>query len=211
MEKIIYTENQGDLLMPTLQQAGIPLSGNGILHPKQRNRFQVKFVNLLGDGTNITRQVVTCNRPTITFEEITMHRYNSISFAAAKHSWSEFQVTLEDDLTGLASSAVQSQLERQQRLIGADHSSGQWLNAAATASAYKFGCQLEMLDGNEAISETWNMEGCWIKEASYGDLDYSTGDAVQISLQIRYDHAWQRLNNQVVGTDGINATAGFLN
>lgn len=197
--------------MATLSQTGIPLSGNGILHPKHRNRFQVQFVNLTNDGTNLTRQVVTCNRPTITFDEVTLHRYNSISMVAGKHTWSDFQITLEDDLTGLASSAVQAQLERQQRLIGADHASGQYLNAAATASAYKFGTILQMLDGNEAVSEYWRMEGCWIKEASYGDLDYSSADQVQIQLTIRYDHAWQILNNNVAGGEGINATAGFLN
>jgi len=197
--------------MATLSQVGIPLSGNGILHPKHRNRFQIQFVNLLGDGNNITRQVVQCNRPTVSFEEVTLHRYNSIAFVAGKHSWEEFQVTLEDDLTGLASSAIQSQLERQQRLIGSDHASGQWLNTAATASAYKFSAVLEMLDGNEGSAEKWIMEGCWIKSASYGDLDYSSADQIQIQLNIRYDHAWQTLNNNVAGATGINATAGFLN
>jgi len=196
--------------MATLSQTGIPLSGNGILHPKHRNRFQVQFVGMVNDGTNLTRQVVTCNRPTLTFDEVPLHRYNSISFVAGKHSWSDFQVTLEDDLTGLASSAVQAQLERQQRLIGADHASGQFLNTAATASGYKFGVILQMLDGNEAIAEQWKMEGAWIKDATYGDLDYSSADQVQIQLTIKYDHAYQELNNGVIGTDGINATAGFL-
>jgi hypothetical protein len=84
------------------------------------------------------------------------------------------------------------------------------LNTAATASGYKFGVVLQMLDGNEAIAEQWKMEGAWIKEATYGDLDYSSADQVQIQLSIKYDHAWQELNNGVVGTDGINATAGFL-
>lgn len=201
--------------MATLSQAGIPLSGNGILHPKHRNRFQVQFINLAGisgaNPTNITRQVVVCNRPALSFEEIPLHRYNSIAYVAGKHSWEQFNVTLEDDLTGLATAAVQAQLERQQRLIGADSANGQWLNAASTASAYKFGTKLMMLDGNEAVSEEWIMEGCWLQNVSYGDLDYSSADAVQISLTIRYDHARQSINNNVAGIAGINATAGFVN
>jgi len=199
--------------MATLSQVGIPSAGTGILHPKHKNRFQVRFVNIAAgssNGTNLTRQVVTANRPTLEFEEIKLDRYNSVAFVAGKHSWTEFQVTLEDDLTGLASTVIQRQLELQQRLIGADHTAGQWLNAAPTASAYKFSSQLQMLDGNEVVSEEWNMEGCWIKTAEYGDLDYADSGQVTISLTIRYDHAWQAINNAAAGSFGINATNGFL-
>ena len=197
--------------MATLSQVGIPGSGNGILHPKQKNRFQVIFVGMAGNSTNITRQIISANRPSLDFDEVEMNRYNSKAYAAGKHSWSEFQCTLEDDLTGLASAAIQVQLERQQRLIGSDNAGGQWLNAAPTASAYKFGTRLEMLDGNETISEVWNMEGCWLKSAEYGDVDYSSSEALTISLTIRFDHAWQQLNSGAAGQFGLNATAGFIN
>jgi hypothetical protein len=197
--------------MATLAQTGIPGSGNGILHPKHRNRFQVVFVGLSGGATNLTRQVITCNRPTLDFDEIKLDRYNSTAYVAGKHSWSEFQCTLEDDLTGLASSAVQLQLERQQRLIGSDHATGNYLNTPATADAYKFAVRLEMLDGNEVVAEQWYMEGAWIKSADYGDLDYaSSAEASTIALTIRYDHAWQLLNSAAAGALGINATTGFL-
>ena len=196
--------------MATLSQSGIPGSGNGILMPKIKNRFQVMFVGIAGTGTNLTRQVVTANRPQLEFEEIPLHRYNSVAFAAGTHMWTEFQCTIEDDLTGLASNVIQQQLERQQRLIGADNANGNWLNAASTASAYKFATRLEMLDGNEIVSESWQMEGCWIKSIEYGDLDYAASEQVVISLTIRYDHAWQTLNNAANGSNGINATAGFL-
>lgn len=200
--------------MAILSQVGVPAAGTGILHPKHKNRFQVRFINIAqgsGNGTNLTRQVVSANRPTLEFDEIQLDRYNSRAFVAGKHSWTEFQVTLEDDLTGLASLVIQQQLELQQRLIGSDFTNGQWLNAAPTASAYKFSTQLQMLDGNEGVSEEWNMEGCWIKTAEYGDLDAAASDQITISLTIRYDHAWQALNSAVAGNVGINATSGFLN
>jgi hypothetical protein len=196
--------------MATLAMTGIPQSGNGILHPKLRNRFQVVFVGLAGEGANLTRQVVSANRPTLDFEEIQLNRYNSVAFVAGKHSWSELNITLEDDVTGLASLTIQRQLERQQKLIGSDHATGQWLNTPATADAYKFAVRLEMLDGNEVVTEMWNMEGAWLKAVDYSDLDYGSSDAVTISLTIRYDHAWQSINNAAAGNLGINATTGFL-
>ena len=119
-------------------------------------------------------------------------------------------MTLEDDLTGLASSTIQAQVERQQRLIGADGTNGNWHNAAPTAAAYKFGARLEQLDGNETVAEIWLLEGCWFQAVEYGDLDYAAGEAVTINLTMRFDHARQQLNSAANGAYGIGATAGFL-
>jgi len=192
--------------MATLSQMGIPGAGFGVLHPKQRNRWQVTFVGLgrLVAGAenlsrDITRQAVNLTRPTLQFEEVPVHRYNSVAYVAGKHSWSTMNLTVEDDVTGLASAALQAQLETQQRLIGADLP-GQWLNASATGSDYKFGTILQMLDGNEGVLETWKLEGCWIMSANFGDLDYSDGNAVQIQLELRFDHARHELSGQGYGT-----------
>lgn len=190
--------------MATLSQMGIPGAGFGILHPKQKHRWQVTFVGLarLVPGANareITRQATTITRPNLSFEEVPIHRYNSVAYVAGKHTWEPISLTIEDDITGLASLAVQGQLETQQRLIGADLP-GEWLNAAATGSDYKFGTILEALDGNEGVVERWKIEGCFIQSADYGDLDYSASDAATITMQIRYDHARQELTGQGYGT-----------
>ena len=190
--------------MATLSQMGIPGAGFGILHPKQKHRWQVTFVGLArlvpgATSREITRQATSITRPNLSFEEVPIHRYNSVAYVAGKHTWEPISLTLEDDITGLASFAIQGQLETQQRLIGADLP-GEWLNAAATGSDYKFGTILEALDGNEGIVERWKIEGCFIQSADYGDLDYSASDAATITLQIRYDHARQELTGQGYGT-----------
>ena len=190
--------------MATLSQVGIPGAGFGILHPKQKYRWQVTFSGLArlvagASAREITRQATNITRPTLTFEEVPIHRYNTVAYMAGKHSWSEVSLTLEDDITGLASYAVQGQIETQKRLIGGDLP-GQYLNSAATASDYKFGMLLEQLDGNEGVVETWRLEGCFILSADYGDLDYSVSDAATITLSIRYDHARQDLTGQGYGT-----------
>lgn len=190
--------------MATLSQMGIPGAGFGILHPKQRHRWQVTFVQLArlvpsASSREITRQATTVTRPNLSFENVPIHRYNSVAYIAGKHTWEPISLTLEDDITGLASYAVQGQLETQQRLIGADLP-GEWLNTAATGSDYKFGTILEMLDGNEGVVERWKIEGCYILSADYGDMDYSASEAATITLQIQYDHARQELTGQGYGT-----------
>ncbi len=190
--------------MSTLSQMGIPDAGAGILHPKQRYRFQVTFQGLAklvssAASRDITRQATNVSRPNLTFEEIRLHRYNSSAYVLGKYEWQTISLTVQDDITGAASAAIQGQLETQQRLIGADLP-GQWLNSAATGSDYKFATIIEQLDGNETVVETWILEGCMLREANYGDLAYDSSEAVTIELTIRFDHARQVLSGQGYGT-----------
>ena len=197
--------------MGTLSQAGIAGISTGVLHPKAQNRWRVLFTGLGGANgssasipNDLSLQVITASRPSISYEEVQLHRYNSIIYVAGKHTFEPTALTVEDDITNRATNAIQTQMEMQQRLIGA---TGPWLNAAPTAFSYKFGMQLEMLDGNEAVVEAWKYEGCFIQSVNYGSLDYATGEAVKIDLTIRFDHARQVLNSAVTGS----AIGGLIN
>lgn len=195
--------------MATLMETGIPGVGNGILMPKLRNRWRVLFQNLGRDGAgnaaDLSLQAISVNRPNLSFEEHEIRRYNSVAYVAGKHSWEDLSLTVEDDITGRASQIIASQLEMQQRLIGA---TGPWLNTTATASGYKFGTKIQMLDGNEGIVEEWLLEGCWIKSSNYNELEYSSSDIVTISMNIRFDHARQNLSGQYL--NGGSAIGGTL-
>jgi hypothetical protein len=190
--------------MATLSQAGIAGVGNGILHPKHKNRWRVLFTGLGGNlgasagvPNDLSMQVITVTRPSLNFEEIQLDRYNSRAYVGGKHTFDPCQMTVEDDVTNKASNAIQTQLERQQRLIGA---TGPWLNTEATAFGYKFGMTLEMLDGNETVVEGWKYEGCFLQAVDWTDLDYSTGEKVTINLTVRFDHVRQLLIPAVTGS-----------
>ncbi len=109
--------------MATLSNMGIPAAGPGILHPRLKNKFQITFRDMgrLIPGTNsrnLTMQVVNITLPNLTYEEVALHRYNSVAYVQGKHSWEPISVTVEDDITGLAATVIKNQLETQQRLIG---------------------------------------------------------------------------------------------
>jgi len=190
--------------MAVLTQVGIPGSGNGILAPKLKHRFQVKFVGIArlagNNGRDLQAQVINASRPQLEFETVQLDRYNSRAYVAGKHTWSPLSLTIEDDITGAAAFVIQGQLETQQRLIGADLANGNWLNSEPTASGYKFATLLEMLDGNEGVVERWTVEGCFIQAVDWNDLDYSASEAAQISLTIQFDHARQELLGQGLGS-----------
>lgn len=196
--------------MGLLSQMGIPISGNGILHPRQKYRWQVQFINI-AQGTAaasnyLSAQAVNVTRPQFEFEEVQLDRYNSRAYVLGKYTFSPMTLTIEDDISGLATSVIQSQVELQQRLIGADSSNAQWLNSASTASSYKFGMKLMSLDGNETVTETWSYEGCMIQAVDYNDYDYTASDAAQITMTVRYDIARQDIAGVQTGT----ALGGFV-
>jgi hypothetical protein len=190
--------------MATLSNFGIPGAGSGVLHPKMKNKWRVTFQDMgrLVTGTNsrnLTMQATTITRPQLEFEEVSIHRYNSTAYVAGRHTWSAMNLTVEDDITGLASKVVKGQLETQQRLVGVDLD-GRWLNTAATGSDYKFGVKLEQLDGDEGVVETWVLEGVFIQAADFGDLAYDGSEAATIALTLRYDHARAIDNGAGYGT-----------
>jgi len=179
--------------MATLSNFGIPGAGSGILHPKLKNKWRVTFQDIgrIVSGVNsrnVSMQATTVTRPQLEFEEVPIHRYNSVAYVSGKHTWSPISLTLEDDITSLATRVVKAQLETQQRLVGVDLD-GRWLNTAATGSDYKFSMKIEQLDGDEGVVETWIMEGCFLQAVDFSDLDYAASESVTIQLTVRYDHA----------------------
>lgn len=185
--------------MATINDFGIPEVGTGVLHPKLKHKWRVTFANL-GGGTEtkpVSMQAKTITRPNLQFQEVELHRYNTKAYVASKHSWEPLQLTIEDDITNTATKVIQDQLQKQQFLIGAE---GPWLASASTGSDYKFTVYLDLLNGNEAIVEKWTYEGVFIAQCDWGDMDYSNGEAVDISLTLRFDHARQDIS----GTDTLD-------
>ncbi len=197
--------------MATINDIGIPGVGSGILQPKLKNRWRVTFANLGGgaDSQPLSIQAVTLTRPVLSFEEVQLDRYNSRAWVAGKHMFEPMTITLEDNVTGSASQVLQEQLQNQQFLIGAE---GQFLAAAGEGSLYKFVTYLDLLDGNETVVEKWTIEGCFIQNIDYMDLDYAASEAVQITVTLRYDHARQDIGGydqgQGVATGGAGRVGG---
>jgi hypothetical protein len=185
--------------MATINQMGIPGVGTGILQPKLKNRWRVTFSGIGAAGSSsqpLSHQAVTVTRPSLTFEQVELHRYNSRAYVAGKHEWEMCQIAFEDDVTGSASRIINDQISKQQFLIGAE---GPFLGAAEEGSIYKFATKIEMLDGQEQTIESWVMQGCFIQAADYTDLDYGASEAVMINLSIRYDHAFQEIGGYNAG------------
>jgi len=195
--------------MSTINDIGIPGVGNGILHPRQKNRWRITFANLGGgaDSQPLSMQAVTVTRPVIVFEEIQLDRYVSRAFIAGKYTFEPITLSFEDDVTGSAATVIQAQLQKQQWLTGAE---GQWMAASGEGSLYKFVTYLDLLDGNDQVTEKWTIEGCWFSQVDYTDLDMASGDQVLITTTLRYDHARQNIGGYAQGEGVATGGAGRI-
>lgn len=195
--------------MATINDMGIPGVGTGILQPRQKNKWRVTFANLGGgvDSQPLSMQAITVTRPQLNFDEVQLDRYNSRAWIAGKYTFEPITISFEDDVTGEAARVIQEQLTKQQWLTGAQ---GPWLAAGAEGSLYKFVMYLDMMDGNETVTEKWTIEGGWFQNVDYTDLDYAASDAVLITCNIRYDHARQDIGGYDAGEGVALGGAGRI-
>lgn len=187
-----------NLPQATAADFGIPGVGSGVLQPKLKHKWRVTFAGFGEDvsSQDLSLQAVTITRPSITFDEVQLDRYTTRSYVAGKYTWEPLTFTVEDDISGKATSIIQSQVQKQQWLIGTE---GPFLQTAPEGSIYKFTTYLDMLDGQEQVVEKWTVEGCWIMTADYTDLDYAASDQVLINLTLRFDHASQDVGGYIAG------------
>lgn len=166
----------------------VPLGGGagrgGLLALKIKHRFRVRVINFgpIAGGLDFTQQVQSVKKPTISYEPQEVHSYNSVAYYAGKHKWESITITLKDDQTNNVSKMVGHQIQKQLNHFEQ--------TAFAAGVNYKFVAIIETLDGgNDTVLEAWTLEGCFLENVEYGDLDYAESGFQTITLTVRYDNA----------------------
>ena len=200
------------MAVSSLQRMTVPLASDqssptqGLLMPKLKYRFRVMFENfgVSTPRTELTKQVVNIARPNLTFEEIALPIYNSTLKLAGRHTWADITCSVRDDASGAVSRLIGEQLQKQMDFLE--------MSSAASGIDYKFTTKVEVLDGGNGanepvVLETWELYGCYLKGANYGDLNYGTNEAATIEMSIAYDNANQTPEGTGVGTS-VGRTLG---
>ena len=172
--------------IPTTNTAG---STQVLLMPKLKYRFRV---TLLGFGvaaaTELTKQVQEVTRPKVSFEEMTLDIYNSKVKLAGKYSLENITLTLRDDASGQVQKLVGQQIQKQYDFMEQA--------SARSGIDYKFTTRIEVLDGGNGTLtpeslETFELYGCFIQNADYGDANYATNEHMTVALTLAYDNLVQ--------------------
>lgn len=202
------------MAVSSLSKFTVPLSNDqsatsqNTLMPKLKYRFRVIFENfgISTPKSELTKQVIDVARPTVSFQEIPIHIYNSTAYLAGKHEWGTTTVTLRDDMTGSVSRLVGEQMQKQLDF----HEQA----SASSGIDYKFSMKYEALDGGNGIHEvtvleTWELYGVFIQNLDYGNMDYSASEAATIALTLRFDNAIQTPLGTGIGTN-VGRTLGTV-
>jgi len=202
------------MAISTLSKITVPLDGGtgnqtqGLLMPKLQYRFRVSLTNFgLGSATTeLTKQVIDVTRPTVNFEEIELPVYNSRVYLAGKPAWEAITLNLREDVNNNVQKLVGEQIQKQFDFFEQ--------SSAPSGIDYKFTTKIEILDGgngNTAVNvlDTFELYGCFVQNANYNTLAYSTNDPVQISLSIRYDNAVQTVGGGI-SAESIPSGGGTL-
>jgi len=192
----------------------VPLSTNqsassqGLLMPKLKFRFRVTFLNfgITQPTTELTKQIVSFKRPTLSFEQIEIPVYNSKVYLAGKPTWAEVTCQIRDDASGEVTKRVGEQMQKQFDFFEQ--------STASSGIDYKFQTILEILDGGNGantpnVLETWELYGCYLMSADYGDNNYGSNEPMTVDLSIRYDNALQTPTGSGIGAT-VTRTLGTV-
>lgn len=175
-------------MVETLTKFGVPMGGGtgrgGLLQLKYKYRYRVRVINFgpIQGGLELSQQVQSVSKPKVSHEEVPVHSYNSTAYYAGKHTWEPVTLVVKDDVTNAVSRMVGHQLQKQ-----LNHFEQTGYMAGMN---YKFTTIIESMDGgNDVVLETWTLEGCFLQNTDYMELDYSDSSFQTITMSIRYDNA----------------------
>ena len=171
--------------------------------PKRGFRFQVQ----LGDSGPIW-YAKKADKPSLSFEEASHAYLNHTYYWPARAAWNEVTITLVDpvapDLAGNLASALQGM---GYIIPGGTSNPADFKSPSKKSATEQFGngepgggddIRIIQIDEDGAELEKWTLKNAWIKEVTFGELDYSSDDLTEVTIKFRYD--WAEFLSQVDGS-----------
>ena len=142
--------------------------------PKLKNRYIMQI-----DG--IPAYVIkTANRPQITFDEVELNHMNVTRYIKGKGKWQTLQFTMYDPIVPSAAQSVMEWVRlSHESVTGRD----------GYSDFYKKDLTINVLGPVGDIVEEWTLKGGWIQDATFGDVDFSASEPIEITITLRYDYA----------------------
>ena len=136
-----------------------PLTKAGQGDPKRKFRFTVQFDGLDLDGSGLLWFAKSVSKPAITITEADHTFLDKKYYFPGRAEWSTVNLTLVATMSKGKSS----------RALGA--------------------VVINQLNGEGTTIESWTLNNPFIKDAKFGELDYTGDELIELSLEIRYDWA----------------------
>mgnify|MGYP003669456956 FL=1 len=139
--------------------------------------FEPKIMNIDGIDSYLIK---TANRPTISFEPVTLDHINVKRKLKGKGEWQDVEITMYDPIVPSGAQQVMEWVRTShESLTGRD----------GYADFYKKDVNFFMLGPVGDKIEQWTLKGAFITSAAFNDLDWASNDPAEITLTLSYDYA----------------------
>ena len=124
--------------------------------------------------------IKTANRPSITFEEVTLEHMNVKRYVKGKASWETIEITLYDPVVPSGAQAVMEWVRlHHESVTGRD----------GYSDFYKKDVRFNTLGPVGDVVEEWICKGAYVTGAEFGSGDWTSSTPMEISLTIAMDYA----------------------
>ena len=147
--------------------------------PKRKNRFILSFPSSLGINS---WYVESTSRPSVTIGATEIPFLNTSTYVAGRFVWNTINVTFRDPIGPSAAQALMEWVR-----LHAESVTGRM----GYAAGYKKDIELEMLDPTGVVVEKWILQGTFITDLNFNELDYSRDDIATITCSLRMDRCIQ--------------------
>jgi len=145
-----------------------------IYEPKRKNQWIISI-----DGIDSFTAVST-KRPSFTTEEHVIDYMNAKRYVAGKRTYETIELTLKDPITP---SAMQKVMEWNNLIYQPE------TGRMGYTSFYMKEIVLKLVDPMGVVIEKWVIHNAWITSNDFGELNYTTGEPLEIRITIRFDWA----------------------
>jgi hypothetical protein len=141
--------------------------------PKRKNRW---IFSLEGIDSFLIK---TASRPSVSIEEQTISYMNSKRYVAGNATFETISLTLHDPIAPSGAQQVMEWVRTHFESVS---------GRAGYADFYKRDCQLKLVDPVGTIIELWDIKGCFLTSAGFGDVSYEDSAMMEVSLTLRFDN-----------------------
>jgi len=141
--------------------------------PKRKNRW---IFALEGIDSFLIK---TAARPSISIESQPISYMNSKRFVAGLATFETLALTLHDPIAPSGAQQVMEWVRTHFESVS---------GRAGYADFYKRDCQLKLVDPVGTVIELWDIKGCFLTNAGFGDVSYEDGGMMEVSLTLQFDN-----------------------
>ena len=121
----------------------------------------------------------TAARPSIATTDVEVPFMNATRYIAGKTKFEAINVTLHDPIAPSGAQQVMEWVRTHYESVS---------GRSGYADFYKRDCQLKLVDPIGTVIELWDIKGCFLTNATFGELTYGDPAALEISMTMKFDN-----------------------